>query len=117
MKASLTRAGMPSTWMGKAWGRPVSRSPSTRRRASPKGSIGWRRSSAAISVRAISAEVLGASRGRASGLVEEGSVSRVDRVALVLWLLALGNLANGLWMLADPTGWYGGIPAAVPDTG
>jgi hypothetical protein len=36
------------------------------------------------------------------------------------WLLgffALGNIANGLWMLADAAGWYVGLPAAVPDFG
>ena len=27
------------------------------------------------------------------------------------------NLANAAWMLADPAGWYAGLPAAVPDTG
>jgi hypothetical protein len=42
---------------------------------------------------------------------------RIDSGALVLWLLALVSLANGLWMVADPAGWYQGIPAAVPDTG
>ncbi|MEO6026667.1 MAG: hypothetical protein ABIR79_07375 [Candidatus Binatia bacterium] len=30
---------------------------------------------------------------------------------------ALGNLANGAWMLADPAGWYTTLPAAVPDFG
>ena len=34
-----------------------------------------------------------------------------------LGLFALGNFANGLWMLADPAGWYARLPAAVPDTG
>jgi hypothetical protein len=38
------------------------------------------------------------------------------------WLWALGifgvaNLGNAAWMLADPAGWYVGLPAAVPDTG
>ncbi len=33
------------------------------------------------------------------------------------WLLGLGSLANGLWMLGDPAGWFTQIPAAVPDTG
>jgi len=41
----------------------------------------------------------------------------VDSVVLVLWLLGVVNLANGVWMLADPAGWYHGLPAAVPDTG
>jgi hypothetical protein len=37
-----------------------------------------------------------------------------------LWALAIfgiANLANAAWMLADPAGWYAGLPAAVPDTG
>ena len=36
------------------------------------------------------------------------------------WCLAVfgvGNLVNAAWMLADPAGWYVGLPAAVPDTG
>jgi hypothetical protein len=33
------------------------------------------------------------------------------------WLLGLGSLANGLWMLASPAGWFVGLPAAVTDTG
>ena len=36
------------------------------------------------------------------------------------WLLAifgLGNLANGIWMLASPPSWYRLLPAAVPDFG
>ena len=35
----------------------------------------------------------------------------------VLVVFAIGNAANALWMLADPAGWYEGLPAAVPDTG
>ena len=35
----------------------------------------------------------------------------------VLVVFAIGNAANALWMLADPAGWYVGLPAAVPDTG
>lgn len=34
-----------------------------------------------------------------------------------LGLFALGNVANGLWMLVDPAGWYANLPAAVPDFG
>ena len=33
------------------------------------------------------------------------------------WILAVVNVLNGVWMLADPAGWFTGIPAAVPDTG
>jgi len=36
---------------------------------------------------------------------------------IVFLLSGLGNVGNGLWMLADPYGWYIGLPAAVPDTG
>ena len=35
----------------------------------------------------------------------------------IFLLSALGNLANGLWMLASPVGWYTTLPAAVPDFG
>jgi hypothetical protein len=35
----------------------------------------------------------------------------------IFLLSALGNLANGLWMLADPAGWYTTLPAGVPDFG
>ena len=35
----------------------------------------------------------------------------------VLVVFAFGNAANAIWMLADPAGWYAGLPAAVPDTG
>ena len=43
--------------------------------------------------------------------------SAVDVWTYVLILGALGNIANGLWMLADPAGWFTGVPAAVPDSG
>lgn len=33
------------------------------------------------------------------------------------WLLGLGSLANGIWMLVDPATWFTQIPAAVTDTG
>ena len=32
-------------------------------------------------------------------------------------MLAIANVANGLWMLAASAGWFVDIPAAVPDTG
>jgi hypothetical protein len=35
----------------------------------------------------------------------------------IFWLLGLLNLANGIWMLLSPEGWYHGLPADVPDTG
>jgi len=41
----------------------------------------------------------------------------LDGWAIVLGLVALGNIGNGIWMLADPSGWFHGIPAAVPDFG
>jgi hypothetical protein len=43
-----------------------------------------------------------------------------DRSPFWWWtLVVLGtmNLGNAAWMLADPAGWYAGLPAAVPDTG
>ena len=36
---------------------------------------------------------------------------------LTFRILGLLNLANGLWMLLAPAGWYLNLPAAVPDTG
>src|SRR5438874_1182810 len=36
---------------------------------------------------------------------------------LTFRILGLLNLANGLWMLLAPAGWYLHLPAAVPDTG
>jgi hypothetical protein len=36
---------------------------------------------------------------------------------LLLWIFGLAGLANALWMLADPAGWYRDLPARVPDTG
>src|SRR2546426_12424334 len=36
---------------------------------------------------------------------------------LTFRILGLLNLANGLWMLLAPAGWYLHPPAAVPDTG
>ncbi len=35
----------------------------------------------------------------------------------IFLFFGLGNLANGLWMLADPLHWYTTLPAAVPDFG
>jgi hypothetical protein len=43
--------------------------------------------------------------------------SVVDRWFWILAALAATNVANGAWMLADPAGWYHGVPAAVPHTG
>jgi hypothetical protein len=40
-----------------------------------------------------------------------------DTWTIVLGLFALGNLANGAWMLADPAHWYTNLPASVPDFG
>ena len=42
---------------------------------------------------------------------------RADSWWWALVVFGLGNLANASWMLADPAGWYAGLPAAVPDTG
>ena len=35
----------------------------------------------------------------------------------IFLLSGIGNLANGLWMLADPAHWYATLPAGVPDFG
>ena len=40
-----------------------------------------------------------------------------DPWTIVLGVAALGNLANGAWMLADPAHWYATLPAGVPDFG
>lgn len=40
-----------------------------------------------------------------------------DPWKIVFLIAAAGNILNGLWMLADPPGWYHGLPAAVPDFG
>jgi hypothetical protein len=42
---------------------------------------------------------------------------QTDSWRVVLAVLAAINLANGIWMLVGPEGWYYGLPAAVPDTG
>ena len=38
-------------------------------------------------------------------------------VTLFYWVLGLGTLANGIWMLISPATWYTELPAGVPDTG
>jgi hypothetical protein len=38
-------------------------------------------------------------------------------MAWLLALLGLATVANALWMLVQPAGWYAGLPAGVPDTG
>jgi len=35
----------------------------------------------------------------------------------IFLFFAVINIANGLWMLIAPTGWYHDLPAGVPDTG
>jgi hypothetical protein len=43
--------------------------------------------------------------------------TRSDGWTIALVLFGAGGLLNGVWMLADPPGWYLKLPAAVPDTG
>jgi hypothetical protein len=43
--------------------------------------------------------------------------SKRDGWTTLLWVLALLNFANGIWMLADPKLWYTDLPAGVPDFG
>jgi len=40
-----------------------------------------------------------------------------DGWTYVLGLYGLGNVANGVWMLASPRSWYDGLPSRVPDFG
>lgn len=40
-----------------------------------------------------------------------------DGWAIVVGLFGMGNLLNGLWMLASPSHWYINLPANVPGTG
>lgn len=40
-----------------------------------------------------------------------------DRAWWILVVFAVLNLANGIWMLADPKLWYTDLPAGVPDFG
>lgn len=44
-------------------------------------------------------------------------VSLADPWTWIFLVSGLGNLANGLWMLAAPAHWYATLPAAVPDFG
>src|SRR5262245_21152199 len=46
-----------------------------------------------------------------------GMATSRDPWTIVLGVAALGNLANGAWMLADPVHWYENLPAGVPDFG
>jgi hypothetical protein len=55
----------------------------------------------------------GAERASGGDIVTLGS----SNWAIVLGLFALGNVANGLWMLAAPEHWYFNLPARVPGTG
>jgi hypothetical protein len=45
------------------------------------------------------------------------TTQRRDGWFWALGIAGLANLANGLWMLADPKLWYTDLPAAVPDFG
>ena len=40
-----------------------------------------------------------------------------DPWGLVFWVIGVGTLANGAWMLVDPGHWYEELPAAVPHYG
>jgi hypothetical protein len=51
------------------------------------------------------------------GASSAGARFTLDTWTVVLGLFALGNLANGIWMLADPVHWYHTLPAGVPDFG
>jgi hypothetical protein len=49
--------------------------------------------------------------------MEQPRKSPLDSWAILLGLFALGNLVNGVWMLANPAHWYIHLPANVPGTG
>ncbi len=42
---------------------------------------------------------------------------RRDAWTWILTIVGIGNLANAVWMLARPVGWFHDLPAAVPDFG
>ena len=46
-----------------------------------------------------------------------GLAFKFDSWTIVLGIFAFSNLANGLWMLANPGHWYENLPASVPDFG
>lgn len=43
--------------------------------------------------------------------------ARKDRLELLLVVLGIVGVANGVWMLFEPFGWYRDLPAAVPEYG
>ena len=45
------------------------------------------------------------------------SPAEADGWAIVVGLFGLGNLTNGVWMLASPAHWYIHLPANVPGSG
>lgn len=40
-----------------------------------------------------------------------------DSMRAFFWIFGILGAANGLWMILSPSGWFYGLPAAVPDTG
>src|SRR5512145_3384819 len=50
-------------------------------------------------------------------MAQTRAVRAMDGWTIVLGIAAIGNLANGAWMLADPRHWYATLPAGVPDFG
>jgi len=68
-----------------------------------------------VSTRGSQSQRVSAASGARDASVAGGS--RRDVWMYVFAISAVGNLANGAWMLADPAGWYAGVPAAVPDFG
>jgi hypothetical protein len=55
--------------------------------------------------------------GSGNAVGHAGANYTFDTWTIVLGLFATGNLANGVWMLADPGHWYENLPAGVPDFG
>ncbi len=48
---------------------------------------------------------------------DQTSTSGSDPWKIILGLFALGNLGNGLWMLASPAHWYIHLPGNIPGSG
>ena len=57
------------------------------------------------------------SQPAAQATADPHSVPRLDVWTSLLAILALGSIANAIWMLAAPGHWYANIPADVHDTG
>jgi hypothetical protein len=53
----------------------------------------------------------------ASPRTNAAAAPRADAWTWILGIVGIGNVANAVWMLARPEGWFHDLPAAVPDFG